>query len=51
VIPRDLPDGVVIGAITRDGDYVIPVGHGHRPGDHVVLFVAEGLVDEVAEKV
>ncbi|MCU4801380.1 Trk system potassium transporter TrkA [Halobacteria archaeon HArc-gm2] len=49
---RDLPDGVVIGAITRGGDYVIPRGETVIvPGDHVVLFVAEGLVAEVAEKV
>ncbi|QIO23688.1 Trk system potassium transporter TrkA [Haloarcula sp. JP-L23] len=41
----DLPEGVVIGAITRDGELVIPRGDTViQQGDHVVLFVdAESL--------
>jgi trk system potassium uptake protein TrkA len=36
----DLPDGVVIGAITRDQTFVTPRGDTEiQPGDHVVLFV------------
>ncbi|SFR92637.1 trk system potassium uptake protein TrkA [Halomicrobium zhouii] len=48
----DLPEGVVIGAITRDGAYVVPRG-GTRieAGDHVVLFVDTDVLDDVAAAV
>ena len=37
---QDLPDGVVIGAITRNGDFVIPRGNTVvEEGDNVVVFV------------
>lgn len=44
---RDLPASVVIGAITRDGELVVPRGETVvEVGDHVVVFVE---VDDVAE--
>ena len=43
----DLPEGVVIGAITRNGDFVIPRGETViETGDTVVLFVDATVVDE-----
>ena len=43
----DLPDGVVVGAITRNGDFVIPRGGTVvEPGDTVVLFVDADVVEE-----
>ncbi|QSW99057.1 Trk system potassium transporter TrkA [Haloterrigena alkaliphila] len=45
----DLPDCVVIGAISRGGDLVTPRGTTvPRPGDHVVLFVDASALDEVS---
>ncbi|MBX0325698.1 Trk system potassium transporter TrkA [Halomicroarcula sp. F13] len=45
----DLPDGVVIGAITRDGGLVIPRGDTViQQGDHVVLFVAAESLDDAS---
>ena len=45
----DLPPGIVIGAITRDDEYVIPRGGTViEPGDHVVLFVGADVVEEVS---
>jgi len=42
----DLPEGVVIGAITRDGDLVIPRGDTViERGDHVVVFVDTEVLD------
>ncbi|WP_246999962.1 Trk system potassium transporter TrkA [Halosolutus gelatinilyticus] len=44
----DLPDGVVIGAISRGGDLVTPRGTTVvKPGDHVVLFVDAEVLDAV----
>jgi trk system potassium uptake protein TrkA len=44
----DLPPGVVVGAITRNGEFVIPRGDTVvRAGDHVVLFVDACVVEEV----
>ena len=44
----DLPDCVVIGAISRGGELVIPRGRTEvKPGDHVVLFTETRLLDEV----
>ncbi|RQG98115.1 Trk system potassium transporter TrkA [Natrarchaeobius chitinivorans] len=44
----DFPDGVVIGAISRSGEFVIPRGETEiQPGDHVVLFTETCLLDEV----
>ncbi|MEF8784727.1 MAG: Trk system potassium transporter TrkA [Haloarculaceae archaeon] len=44
---HDLPDGVVIGAITRNGDFVIPRGETLiEVGDNVVVFVDERVVEE-----
>ncbi|MDZ7850372.1 MAG: Trk system potassium transporter TrkA [Halodesulfurarchaeum sp.] len=46
-----LPDGVVIGAISRDGELVTPRGETvFQPGDHVVVFVDGTVLDEVAPK-
>ena len=44
----DLPEGVVIGAITRNGDVVTPRGETViRAGDHIVVFADVNVVDEV----
>lgn len=44
----DLPSDVVIGAITRGREFIVPRGETViEPGDHVVLFVAADVVDEV----
>jgi trk system potassium uptake protein TrkA len=48
---HDLPDGVVIGAITRNGDFVIPRGETLiEVGDNVVVFVDERVVEEATAK-
>jgi trk system potassium uptake protein TrkA len=44
-----LPEGVVIGAITRNGTLITPRGETViQEGDHVVVFVDADVVDEVA---
>jgi trk system potassium uptake protein TrkA len=44
---QQLPDGVVIGAITRNGDFVIPRGETVvELGDNVVVFVDADVLDE-----
>ncbi len=46
-----LPADVVIGAITRGGEYVVPRGEtALQAGDHVVLFVETEHADEVSAK-
>ncbi|MFB6299499.1 MAG: Trk system potassium transporter TrkA [Halobacteriales archaeon] len=48
---QDLPDGVVIGAITRDGTFITPRGDtAIQPADHVVVFVDAQALDEVMTK-
>jgi trk system potassium uptake protein TrkA len=43
------PEGVVIGAITRDREFVVPRGNTRiEPGDHVVVFVDTAVSDAVA---
>ncbi|ELY46035.1 Trk system potassium transporter TrkA [Natronorubrum tibetense] len=45
----DLPECVVIGAISRDGELITPRGTTvPRAGDHVVLFVDATVLDEVS---
>jgi len=47
----DFPEGVVIGAITRDGELITPRGNTVvRRDDHVVVFAETDAVDEVAER-
>jgi trk system potassium uptake protein TrkA len=47
----DLPDEVVVGAITRAGEFVIPRGGTVvEVGDHVVVFVATEHLDLVTER-
>jgi trk system potassium uptake protein TrkA len=47
----DLPDGVVIGAITRDKEFVTPRGDTViRPGDHVVVFVDDDAIEETTRR-
>ncbi|SDR45142.1 Trk system potassium transporter TrkA [Natronobacterium texcoconense] len=47
-----LPDGVVIGAISRGGELVTPRGETViKPGDHVVIFVDAAVLEEVFELV
>jgi len=49
---KELPDGVVIGAIARDGTYVIPRGDTViEEDDHIVVFVAEHIVEETLEAI
>ena len=44
----DLPEGIVLGAITRQREFVTPRGETViRPGDHVVVFVDVDVLDEV----
>ena len=44
----ELPNGVVIGAITRDGEVITPRGETVvEGGDHVVVFVDTAVLDEV----
>lgn len=46
----DLPNGVVVGAISRDMEFVPPRGDTTiHEGDHVVLFVETSVHDEVLE--
>ncbi len=48
----DLPEGVVIGAITRENEFVTPRGDTEiQPGDHVVLFVDGDAIEETTAKV
>jgi len=45
----DLPDGVVVGSITRSGELITPRGETTiQPSDHVVLFVERTVLDEVS---
>ncbi len=47
----ELPDGVVIGAITRRNEFVTPRGDTEiYPGDHVVLFVDAEAIEETTMK-
>lgn len=47
---NDLPDGVVIGAISRGGEHITPRGSTTvQPGDHVIVFVDATALDEVVE--
>jgi trk system potassium uptake protein TrkA len=50
-VMADLPAGVVVGAITRDGQYVTPRGSTVvEAGDHVVAFVQADALEEVTSK-
>jgi len=49
---KELPDGVVIGAIARDGAYVIPRGDTViEENDHIVVFAAQDIVEETLEAI
>jgi trk system potassium uptake protein len=46
---NDLPQGVVIGAISRGGDLITPRGETVlQPSDHIVLFVDVDHLDEIS---
>lgn len=46
----DLPDGMRIGSIYRDGHVIKPVGSSRiRPNDRVVIFAAESAVKQVEQ--
>lgn len=48
----DLPDQVVVGAVTRNGSIITPRGDTViETGDHVVLFAETGVVDTVSQVV
>lgn len=48
----ELPEGVVIGAITRNGEFVIPRGDTVvNEGDHVVVFAEAEVAEEVNTKI
>jgi trk system potassium uptake protein TrkA len=45
----ELPEGVVIGAITRDREFIVPRGNTRvEVGDHVVVFVETDVSDQVS---
>ncbi|MDL5363733.1 Trk system potassium transporter TrkA [Halalkalicoccus sp. NIPERK01] len=45
----DLPEAVVVGAVTRDGECIIPRGETRiEVGDHVIVFARTDVVDAVA---
>ncbi|MGM0591845.1 MAG: Trk system potassium transporter TrkA [Halobacteriota archaeon] len=45
---QQLPEGIVIGAITRAGELITPRGDTVvEPGDHVVVFLDARIVDDV----
>ena len=47
----DFPEGVVIGAITRNGEFITPRGDTVvREGDHVVVFTETGVLEAVTEQ-
>ena len=47
----ELPDGVVIGAITRNGELIPPRGETvFQPGDHVVVFVDAAVLNDVVPR-
>lgn len=47
----DLPEGFVLGAITRDDEFVVPRGDTVvEPGDHVVVFVDRDALEAVTAK-
>jgi len=51
-VVEDLPSGVVIGAIARNDELVVPRGDTvMAPDDHVVLFVEADAIDEVTATV
>ncbi|MFB6085989.1 MAG: Trk system potassium transporter TrkA [Halodesulfurarchaeum sp.] len=48
---ESMPEGVVIGAISRAGELVTPRGETvFQPGDHVVLFVDGTVLNEIVPK-
>ncbi len=51
-VTDDLPDGVVIGAISRGGERITPRGTTQvRAGDHIVVFVDAVVLDAVIEAI
>lgn len=47
----DLPTGLVVGAITRDREFVVPRGDTViEPGDHVVVFVDRDVLEDVTSQ-
>jgi trk system potassium uptake protein TrkA len=47
----ELPDGVVVGAVSRNGEHVTPRGDTVlEPDDHVVLFVDSDVLEAVTER-
>lgn len=49
---EDLPEAMVIGAVSRDGDILIPTGDTElQAGDDLVIFVASDTVDELIERI
>lgn len=48
---QDLPDGLVVGAITRNGDFVTPRGDTVvEIGDNVVIFAETSILEESASE-
>ncbi|NHN61363.1 MULTISPECIES: Trk system potassium transporter TrkA [Halorussus] len=47
----DLPDGFVIGAITREGRFIVPRGDTViEPGDHVVAFAERDALEAISDR-
>lgn len=48
----DLPEAMVIGAVSRGGETIIPTGETElQAGDDLVIFVASDTVDELIERI
>ena len=48
---RDLPDGVVVGAITRNGSFLVPRGDTVvEVGDHAVILADSDVVEETLDR-
>jgi trk system potassium uptake protein TrkA len=48
----ELPDGVVVGAVSRNGEHVTPRGDTVlEADDHVVLFVDSTVLEKVTKQI
>jgi trk system potassium uptake protein TrkA len=46
----DFPEGAIVGAISRNGEVMIPTGRDVlKPGDKAVVFSVDTAVDKVEE--
>lgn len=46
----DFPEGAIVGAVSRDGEFIIPTGKDIlEPGDEAVVFTVESAANEVEQ--